>query len=175
MYSKLQNKFICWNGRQAVTLYNLLAGHTDRSFSEYIAPEVIAAQGHTAAVDWWTLGILIYEMIVRRALPPCMLPLYRIMFWHTAGMQFPRFSIFLVSFVGIHSFMLALNAALEVLTSYGPFIVYYTSHVLFTFSVCFDSSGRRFLTYNFPPSTFLYPNDALIPGNLEDKSIATLQ
>ncbi|KAF9076364.1 kinase-like domain-containing protein [Rhodocollybia butyracea] len=30
---------------------------------EYIAPEVIAAQGHTAAVDWWTLGILIYEMI----------------------------------------------------------------------------------------------------------------
>lgn len=33
--------------------------------TEYIAPEVIAAQGHTAAVDWWTLGILIYEMIVR--------------------------------------------------------------------------------------------------------------
>jgi protein-serine/threonine kinase len=32
-------------------------------FTEYIAPEVIAAQGHTAAVDWWTLGILIYEMI----------------------------------------------------------------------------------------------------------------
>lgn len=32
---------------------------------EYIAPEVIAANGHTAAVDWWTLGILIYEMIVR--------------------------------------------------------------------------------------------------------------
>jgi len=34
--------------------------------AEYIAPEVIAAQGHTAAVDWWTLGILIYEMIVSR-------------------------------------------------------------------------------------------------------------
>lgn len=31
---------------------------------EYIAPEVIAAKGHTAAVDWWTLGILIHEMIV---------------------------------------------------------------------------------------------------------------
>jgi protein-serine/threonine kinase len=31
---------------------------------EYIAPEVIAAQGHTAEVDWWTLGILIFEMIV---------------------------------------------------------------------------------------------------------------
>ena len=31
---------------------------------EYIAPEVIKNAGHTVAVDWWTLGILIYEMIV---------------------------------------------------------------------------------------------------------------
>lgn len=31
---------------------------------EYIAPEVIKGCGHTSAVDWWTLGILIYEMIV---------------------------------------------------------------------------------------------------------------
>jgi serine/threonine protein kinase len=31
---------------------------------EYIAPEVINSSGHTSAVDWWTLGILIYEMIV---------------------------------------------------------------------------------------------------------------
>ncbi|CAH01878.1 serine/threonine-protein kinase [Kluyveromyces lactis] len=30
---------------------------------EYIAPEVIRGNGHTAAVDWWTLGILIYEML----------------------------------------------------------------------------------------------------------------
>ncbi|EMD40561.1 hypothetical protein CERSUDRAFT_45092 [Gelatoporia subvermispora B] len=30
---------------------------------EYIAPEVIQSTGHTSAVDWWTLGILIYEMI----------------------------------------------------------------------------------------------------------------
>lgn len=32
--------------------------------SEYIAPEVIGSNGHTSAVDWWTLGVLIYEMIV---------------------------------------------------------------------------------------------------------------
>ena len=32
--------------------------------TEYIAPEVINTHGHTSAVDWWTLGILIYEMIV---------------------------------------------------------------------------------------------------------------
>lgn len=30
---------------------------------EYIAPEVIWGKGHTAAVDWWTLGIFIYEML----------------------------------------------------------------------------------------------------------------
>ncbi|PVU86265.1 hypothetical protein BB560_006777 [Smittium megazygosporum] len=30
---------------------------------EYIAPEVIQGVGHTSAVDWWTLGILIYEML----------------------------------------------------------------------------------------------------------------
>ena len=36
---------------------------------EYIAPEVINTHGHTSAVDWWTLGILIYEMIVSAANP----------------------------------------------------------------------------------------------------------
>lgn len=30
---------------------------------EYIAPEVLLNKGHGKAVDWWTLGILIYEMI----------------------------------------------------------------------------------------------------------------
>ncbi|WFD31890.1 serine/threonine protein kinase, AGC [Malassezia sp. CBS 17886] len=30
---------------------------------EYIAPEVIKGCGHTSSVDWWTLGILVYEMI----------------------------------------------------------------------------------------------------------------
>lgn len=30
---------------------------------EYIAPEVIRGKGHTSLVDWWTLGIFIFEMI----------------------------------------------------------------------------------------------------------------
>lgn len=30
---------------------------------EYIAPEVITGFGHTSSVDWWTFGILIYEML----------------------------------------------------------------------------------------------------------------
>lgn len=30
---------------------------------EYLAPEVIQSLGHTTAVDWWALGILIYEFL----------------------------------------------------------------------------------------------------------------
>lgn len=30
---------------------------------EYIAPEVIRGEGHTSSVDWWTLGIFIFEML----------------------------------------------------------------------------------------------------------------
>ena len=29
---------------------------------EYIAPEVILSKGHDKSVDWWSLGVLIYEM-----------------------------------------------------------------------------------------------------------------
>ncbi|KAK7470832.1 serine/threonine protein kinase, AGC [Stygiomarasmius scandens] len=54
------------NGVPLINTMSCTANFRTNSFvgtEEYIAPEVIAAQGHTAAVDWWTLGILIYEMI----------------------------------------------------------------------------------------------------------------
>jgi serine/threonine protein kinase len=38
--------------------------------AEYLAPEVLDMKGHGFAVDWWTLGILMYEMITGR--PPFM-------------------------------------------------------------------------------------------------------
>merc|ERR1712217_349172 len=30
---------------------------------DYFAPELIASTGHTTAVDWWTLGILVFELM----------------------------------------------------------------------------------------------------------------
>merc|ERR1719407_197475 len=30
---------------------------------DYFAPELIASTGHTNAVDWWTLGILTFELM----------------------------------------------------------------------------------------------------------------
>ena len=35
---------------------------------EYLSPEMIVGSGHDKTLDWWALGILIYEMII--GIPP---------------------------------------------------------------------------------------------------------
>jgi serine/threonine protein kinase len=31
---------------------------------EYLAPEMVSQSGHDKSVDWWALGVLIYEMLI---------------------------------------------------------------------------------------------------------------
>ncbi|KAK8969123.1 Protein kinase G11A [Platanthera guangdongensis] len=56
-------------GHQVTPLPELVAEPTDaRSMSfvgthEYLAPEIIKGEGHGSAVDWWTFGIFLYELM----------------------------------------------------------------------------------------------------------------
>jgi serine/threonine protein kinase len=42
---------------------------------DYLAPEIILNEGHDLAVDYWALGVLIFEMVVGKLLTMCSLSL----------------------------------------------------------------------------------------------------
>jgi len=65
---KPENLLIDNNGYLKITDFGFATKLKGRAWSlcgtpEYLAPEIILNKGYNKAVDWWALGILIYEMI----------------------------------------------------------------------------------------------------------------
>lgn len=65
---KPENLLIARDGHIKITDFGFAKKIKDKTYTlcgtpEYLAPEVIRNVGHTHGVDWWSLGVLIFEML----------------------------------------------------------------------------------------------------------------
>mmetsp|Transcript_54283 Transcript_54283/g.168042 ORF Transcript_54283/g.168042 Transcript_54283/m.168042 type:complete len:327 (+) Transcript_54283:128-1108(+) len=67
---KPENILMCQNGYSKLTDFGFakIIEPGTRTYTlcgtpEYLAPEIIQSKGHGRAVDWWALGILLFEML----------------------------------------------------------------------------------------------------------------
>ncbi|RTG87932.1 protein kinase X [Schistosoma bovis] len=66
---KPENLLLDYSGHLKMTDFGFAKHVKDRTYSlcgtpEYLAPEILQGKGHNHAADWWTTGIIIYEMLV---------------------------------------------------------------------------------------------------------------
>lgn len=73
---------------------------------EYIPPEVIANTGHTLSADYWSLGILVYELVTRKT-PFRAKDDLTIYWWggQNQASEFPISNLYFSDFVPPHFFM----------------------------------------------------------------------
>eukprot|EP00735_Rhodelphis_limneticus_P001946 TRINITY_DN1267_c0_g1::TRINITY_DN1267_c0_g1_i1::g.26800::m.26800 TRINITY_DN1267_c0_g1::TRINITY_DN1267_c0_g1_i1::g.26800 ORF type:complete len:782 (-),score=302.12,sp/P00516/KGP1_BOVIN/37.69/8e-131,sp/P00516/KGP1_BOVIN/32.73/3e-38,sp/P00516/KGP1_BOVIN/31.86/2e-10,Pkinase/PF00069.20/3.8e+03,Pkinase/PF00069.20/2.1e-68,cNMP_binding/PF00027.24/2e-18,cNMP_binding/PF00027.24/3.5e-20,cNMP_binding/PF00027.24/1.2e-18,Pkinase_Tyr/PF07714.12/7.3e+02,Pkinase_Tyr/PF07714.12/1.2e-31,Kinase-like/PF14531.1/5.7e+ len=65
---KPENMLIDKDGYAKIVDFGFAKKVPNRTFTlcgtpDYLAPEIIASKGHNKAVDWWAVGVLIYEML----------------------------------------------------------------------------------------------------------------
>jgi serine/threonine protein kinase len=65
---KPENLLIDKDGHVKITDFGFAKVVNDKTFTlcgtpEYLAPEIIQSKGHNKAVDWWALGVLVFEML----------------------------------------------------------------------------------------------------------------